>query len=235
MMLRTRLARRAATPSRLRKLANVAVVVSLGLPAHLAQANTIASSLSNSTQTVIFSAGHWAASSFTTGYQSWQLTNVTLSLLQAGTSSSLADVRLFSDNAGQVGVSLADLGVQTITGFQSQLWSFAASTDIELAPHTTYWIAVGNVSPEGLSVDLVLSAPFSYTGAGAVSMAFSGSQGVGSGLNPPTAFDPPGEGALPFQADGTATSVPEPAPLAVLLLGSATILAFRQRFRPSTL
>jgi len=236
MMLRKKTAGKTIKRSNLSYPALVALIATLSLAAHLAQANTIASSISNSTQTVIFSPNHWAASPFTTGYQSWLLTNVTLSLLQGGPSNSLADVRLFSDNAGQVGVSLADLGVKEITSSQSQLWSFAASTDIELAPHTTYWIAVGNVSAgPGLGVDYVPGPSFSFTGAGAVSMDFSGATGVGSGVNPPAAFDAPGAGAaVPFQADGTATSVPEPGPLAVLLLGGAAVVAFRRASRTTT-
>jgi len=227
MMLRKKTAGKTIKRSNLSYPALVAVIAALSLVPRFAPANTIASSLSNSTQNVAFSPSNWAASPFTTGYQSWQLTNVTLSLSQ--NSSGLADVRLFSDNGGQVGVSLADLGIKAITG-QSQLWSFAASTDIELAPHTTYWIAVGNVSPDqGLNVDLVFNPPFTFTGAGAVSMDFSGASGVGSGVNPPAAFGPPGAGtAIPFQADGTATSVPEPASSAGLLLGAATLLAFRR-------
>jgi hypothetical protein len=215
--------------------ARVAMLALLSVAPQRTWAETIVSSLSNSTQTVAFSAGHWAASPFTTGYKSFQLTNVTVSLLQGGTSNSLANVRLYSDNNGQPGVSLADLGVKEITGFQSQLWSFAAPTDIELASHTTYWIAVGNVSTDqGLGVNVVLSAPFSYTGSGAATMAFSGTTGIGSGLNPPATFDPPGEGAaLPFQADGTATSVPEPGPFAVLILGGVTFLASQRLRRPS--
>jgi len=234
-MLRKNFAVNAVKRSTLGNPALLTVIASLSLAPQLASADTIASSLSNTTSTVGVSNTLWAASSFTTGYQSWQLTNVTLSLGQAGTSPGLADVRLFSDNAGQVGVSLADLGVRTITGPQSQLWSFQASTDIELAPNTTYWIAVGNVSPDQyLSVDLVLNLPFTFTGAGAVSMAFSGASGVGSGANPPAAFGPSGPGsALPFQADGTATSVPEPGPLAILFLGSAAFLVFPRPPRPS--
>ena len=229
MVHRKSIACRSVRPTGLSNRALVAVFAALSFVPRIAPATTIASSISNITQNVAFSPSNWAASPFTTGYQSWQLTNVTLSLSQ--NSSSLADVRIFSDNGGQVGVSLADLGIRAITG-QSQLWSFAASTDIELAPHTTYWIAVGNVSPDqGLNVDLVFNPPFTFTGAGAVSMDFSGASGVGSGVNPPAAFGPPGAGtAIPFQADGTATSVPEPAPSAVLLLGAATLLALR-RFR----
>jgi hypothetical protein len=235
MMLRKNFAGNAVKRSNLGNPALVAFIASLSLAQQFASADTIASSLSNNTTTVGFSPGQWVASPFTTGFQSWQLTNVTVSLLQGGTSPSLADVRLFSDNVGQVGVSLADLGVQTITGFQSQLWSFAASGDIPLAPNTTYWIAVGNVSPDqGLTVSIA-QPPFSYTGAPAVSMAFSGTQGVGSGMNPPAVFDPPGTGsALPFQADGTASTVPEPGPLAALLIGGSALLVFRRVFRPTS-
>src|SRR5215471_14704551 len=99
MMLGRTFVDRAAKPSSVRNLSLAAVFAWLGIAPRLAHANSIASSLSNSTQTVLFSPSNWVASSFTTGYQSWQLTNLTLSLLQGGTSPSMADVRLFSDNA----------------------------------------------------------------------------------------------------------------------------------------
>lgn len=233
MMFRKKSAGNALKRSSLRIPAALVVFAFLSAAPQLASADTIVSSLSNNTQTVTFPAGQWAASPFTTGIQSWKLTNVALSLLQGGVNSSLADVRLYSDNAGQPGVSLADLGVQTIT-FQSQLWSFVPASDIELASGTTYWIAVGNVSTDaGLTVSLVPSAPFSFTGSLGASMAFIGTDGTGSGLNPPVAFDQPGEGALPYQAEGTSTSVPEPGPCAVLFLGGVTVLASRRLRRAS--
>src|SRR5947209_6412793 len=105
MMLRKKFAGKTIKRSNLSYPALVALIAALSLVPRLGSANTIASSISNNTQNVAFSPSNWAASPFTTGYQSWQLTNVTLSLSQ--NSSSLADVRIFSDNAGQVGVSLA--------------------------------------------------------------------------------------------------------------------------------
>jgi len=231
MMLRKKFALTAARPSRLRNPALGAVIALLSVAVRLAQADTIVSSLSNTLTTVGFTHGSWVASPFQTGFQSWTLTNVTLSMPQGSASSSLADVRVFSDNAGQPGISLADLGVQTITGSQ-QLWSFAASTDIELASGTTYWIGVGNVSTDqGLNVDLVSSPPFTFTFAPGAAMTFSGA----SSTNGPTSFDPSGVGtALPFQADGISTGVPEPGPFACLFVGGATLFVFRRLHRQST-
>ena len=103
------------------------------------------------------------------------LTNVTLSMLQGGQTSSLADVRVFADNAGRPGVSLVDLGVQEITGFQSRLWSFTVTNGLTLDAFATYWVGVGNVSPDaGLNVDLVEAPPFTFTGQPGTMMAFSG-------------------------------------------------------------
>ncbi len=235
MTLRESSVCRAAKSSRWSSPGLLAVIASLGLLGSSAQADTIVSSLSNTLQTVLFTPSNWVASPFQTGPQGWMLTNVTLSLVQGGASASMADVRLFSNDVGQVGISLADLGVKQITGSQSQLWSFPATTDIELAPLTTYWVAVGNVSPDqGLNVDLVLAPPFSFTGAPGTLMTFSGAAGTGSGANPPTAFNPPGAGAaLAFQADGVSTNVPEPGSFACLIAGGIALVVLRRLHRPA--
>ena len=142
---------------------------------------------------------------------------------QGSPTSSLADVRVFADNAGQPGVSLVDLGVLEVTGFQSRLWSFTVTNGFALEAFTTYWIGVGNVSPDQfLNVDLVETPPFTFTGAPGTMRAFSGAS---SSVNPPI-FDPPGAGAaLPFQADGTGGAVPEPGPFGLLAIGVVGLLA----------
>jgi len=139
-------------------------------------------------------------------------------------------VRVFADNAGQPGGSLVDLGVIEITGFQSRLWSFTVNNGFTVEAFTTYWIGVGNVSPDqGLNVDLVEGPPFAFTGAPNTMMAFSGA----SSTNNPPIFDPAGAGAaLPFQADGTGGAVPEPGSFGLLAMGVAGLFAgnrFRRR------
>src|SRR5690242_16825371 len=64
--------------SHFRHRAMTAVLILLGA-AGLAHADTVVSSLSNTLQSVSFSSGTWAASSFQMGPQQFILTNVTLS------------------------------------------------------------------------------------------------------------------------------------------------------------
>lgn len=188
----------------------------------LAYCDTIVSSLSNTLQSAAFLPGGWAASSFQMGPQQFVLTNVTLSMAQGGQTSSLADVRVFADDAGKPGVSLVDLGVLEVTGFQSRLWSFTVTNGLLLDAFNTYWVGVGNVSPDaGLNVDVVQGGPFTFTGQPGTMMPFSGASGTNSAMNSPI-FDAPGAGgALPFQADGTGGAVPEPGSFGLLAIGVA--------------
>ena len=223
MMPRTKLPFVVAKPRHFRDRAMMAALVFFGAAAGLAHSDEIVSSLSNTLQSVSFPSGGWAASSFQMGPQQFLLTNVTLSMLQGGPTSSLADVRVFADNAGRPGVSLVDLGVQEITGFQSRLWSFTVTNGLTLDAFATYWVGVGNVSPDvGLNVDLVEGPPFTFTGAPGTMMAFSGA----SSTNNPPIFDPPGAGAaLSFQADGTGGAVPEPGSFGLLAIGVVGLFA----------
>ena len=220
-------------PSRVGNCAVIALLAVLVLVSRVSRADTIVSSLSNNLQSVSFQPGLWAASSFTMGPQSFTLTNVMLSLLQGGANSSLAGVQGFSDNAGHPGAPLLDLGSQTITGFQPQLWSFSSSSGLTLNAFTTYWVAVGNISPnQGLNVSVALDMPFNFSGQPGTMMAFSGASGMGSGANPPAAFDAPGGGsAIPFQADGIPGGVPEPGSFACLMMGAVSLLVWKRRHR----
>jgi len=125
---------------------------------------------------------------------------------------------------GKPGVSLVDLGVLEVTGFQSRLWSFTVTNGLLLDAFNTYWVGVGNVSPDalsGLNVDVVQGGNFTFTGQPLTMMPFSGASGISSGMNAPifgSAF--PG-GALPFQADGTGGAVPEPGSFGLLAIGVA--------------
>ncbi len=209
-----------AKPSHLKECALTAVLLFCGVG--LAYCDTIVSSLSNTLQSTAFTPGGWAASSFQMGNQQFVLTNVTLSFSQ-GLNPGMADVRVFADDAGKPGVSLADLGVQEI-GFQSRLWSFTVTNGLLLDAFNTYWVGVGNVSPDagsGLNVDVVQGGNFTFTGQPLTMMPFSGASGISSGMNAPifgSAF--PG-GALPFQADGTGGAVPEPGSFGLLAIGVA--------------
>src|SRR5205809_1096944 len=98
MMPSKKLALVVVKSSHLRHRAMTAVLFLLGATG-LAHADTVVSSLSNTLQSVSFLSGGWAASSFQMGPQQFILTNVTLSMGQGSPTSSLADVRVFADNA----------------------------------------------------------------------------------------------------------------------------------------
>jgi len=200
-----------------------------------ASCDTIVSSLSNTLQSAAFLPGGWAASSFQMGNQQFVLTNVTLSMAQGGQTSSLADVRVFADDAGKPGVSLVDLGVLEVTGFQFRLWSFTVTNGLLLDAFNTYWVGVGNVSPDaGLNVGVVQGGPFTFTGQPGTMMPFSGASGMSSGMNAPIFDAPAADGALPFQADGTGGAVPEPGSFGLLAIGIAGLfVGSRWKSRPA--
>src|SRR5207248_6892627 len=97
-----------AKPSHLKECSITALLLFWGVG--WAYCDTIVSSLSNTLQSAAFTPGGWAASPFQMGNQQFVLTNLTLSMAQGGQTSSLADVRVFADDAGKPGVSLVDLG-----------------------------------------------------------------------------------------------------------------------------
>ena len=210
-------------PSHFKECALTTVLLFGGIG--LAYCDTIVSSLSSNTlQSAAFTPGGWAASSFQMGNQQFVLTNVTLSMAQGGQTSSMADVQVFAnvvaDGTNRPGVSLVDLGVQEITGFQSRLWSFTVTNGLLLDAFNTYWVGVGNVSPDaGLNVDVVQGGTFTFTGQPLTMMPFSGASGMSSGMNAPVFLLPGAGGALPFQADGTGGAVPEPGSLGLLAMG----------------
>lgn len=207
----------------------------------IARADTIVSSLNNTPVSVIsFSPGSWAASSFQTDNEHWNLSSVTLLLGRGGFSSSTANLRLYSDAGGQPGVSLANLGTLTLSGDSSpSLATFTLAGGLTLDPATTYWIALGNTSPnQGLNVGLLLDdngpPPFTFTGVPGASMICSATSGGGNGVNPPTEWTAPGpNGALLFAVDGI--PVPEPGEFALMFLGGIGFFLRRSNFklRPS--
>lgn len=194
-----------------------------------ARADTIVSSLENTQvgppiySPIIFSPGSWAASSFQTDNQYWNLSSVTLMLGRGGFSPSTADLRLYSDAGGQPGVSLADLGPLTLSGGNElSLVTFTLASGLTLDPSTTYWIAVGNTSlNQGLQVGVLLDdvpPPFTFTGVPGASMICSATSSVGNGVNPPTTWVTPSpNGALLFAVDGSLV-VPEPTTLSLMFL-----------------
>jgi hypothetical protein len=155
--------------------------------AAVGQSEVIVSSLNNTSSVVNFSIGAWAASSFLTDTQTWTLASATVVLELGAANVSTANVRLFADNAGRPGATLADLGTKTITT-GSQWYSFTAPTTVTLSPSSTYWIAVGNVGTNG-GLNVALSqqgGSFTNSGVPGASMANSIWTGAGVGTTPPT-------------------------------------------------
>lgn len=183
-------------------------------------ADTIVSSLNNTSSVVNFSIGAWAGSPFTTDAQSWTMTSAAVTLELGALDVSTANVRLFADAGGKPGASLADLGTKTVTD-GSQLYTFTAPASVALAPSTTYWIAVGNVGTNG-GLNVRLSMPggsFTNTGVAGASMGFSISSGGGVGTQPPTNWVASSPGvALLFAVDGSQQSAVPPT-LMITLAG----------------
>ena len=210
-----------------RKSKALRVVVLLAVLAGAARADTIVSSLNNTPVSLIgFSPGSWAASSFRTDNQYWNVSSVTLMLGRGGFSPSTTNLRLYSDAGGQPGISLMDLGTLTLSGSSElSLVSFTLAGGLTLDPSTTYWIALGNTSPnQGLNVGLLLDdnapPPFDFTGVPGATMICSVTSGGGNGSNPPADWLTPGpNGALLFAVDGSPVAVPEPGQFALMLLG----------------
>jgi hypothetical protein len=115
------------------------------------------------------------------------------------------NVRVFADNGGQPGATIADLGSQVITGTQSW-WKFAPAAHVLLQPSTTYWVGVGNVSTNPFTFSVIMDVSnFTFAAVSGASMTNFTATGTGSGTNPPTLFDSFGTNAvLPFQVDGEA-------------------------------
>lgn len=167
-------------------------------------AETIVSSLSNTSSIVNFGIGAWAGSSFMTDTQSWTLTSATVTLELGAQNSSSANVRLMSDIAGRPGVTLADLGTRTVaTG--AQLYTFSNSTAVTLAPSSAYWIVVGNVGTNGgLNVAVSMQGEaFTNTGVPGASMTNSISVGASVSATPPVQWGASTPGiALLFAVEG---------------------------------
>ena len=174
-------------------------------------AETIVSSLNNTSSFVNFSIGAWAGSSFKTDTQTWTLTSATVTLELGAVTSSTANVRL-SDNAGKPGVTVADLGTVSVTN-ASQLYIFTAPTTVTLDPSTAYWIVVGNVGTNG-GLNVRLSQPgesFTNSGVTGASMTNSISSGATTSEGPPTAWTASTPGiSLLFAVDGTRLNVSGP-------------------------
>src|SRR4030095_9311240 len=96
----------------------------------------------------------WLASPFITDPSPRLLKSVTVGL---GTPNATVNVRIFSDNSGQPGITVADLGTQVITGTNS-LCKFTVASPVLLNPSTTYWIGLGNVSTNPFTFSVIMPA-----------------------------------------------------------------------------
>src|SRR5690348_2148602 len=86
----------------------------------LAQAERIVSSLTNANIAEVSTAlPFWLASPFKTDPNYRYLTSATVPL---GMANAAVNVRVFSDNGGQPGAVIADLGTQDISGSTNTIW-----------------------------------------------------------------------------------------------------------------
>lgn len=175
-----------------------ALLLAAALPA---RAEVIVSSLNNTSYFILFGIGGWAASPFTTDARAWTMTSAQVTLELGAQDISVANVRLLSDNAGQPGNTLADLGTVNVTNL-SRLYTFSAPANVTLSPSNTYWIAVGNVGTNGgLNVQVSQGGVFTNTGVPGASMAYVMAGGAGI-ANPTNWFAPSPGAAVLFAVEG---------------------------------
>lgn len=185
----------------------IALIIFVVVPP-VAQAERIVSSLTNANMDEVSTMlPFWLASPFTTDPNSRVLNSVTVGL---GMADAAVNVRIFSDNGGQPGATVADLGTQVITGSANSFWTFTASSPVLLKSSTTYWVGVGNVSPNQFTFSVIMDASkFGFAAVPGASMTNFVASGLGSGTNVPLQFDSFGTNAvLPFEVDGDALTLP---------------------------
>lgn len=170
---------------------------------------------------------NWQAGRFNTGPDNLMLTRAVLRLYTESVGGSgTFFLRLFSDNAGQPGTSLATLVSGTnplTTGFQGINVAFDGLS-APLSANTNYWIVFGD-NP-GPALDLrwgVANPPGSGIGYQTLN-AFSGNQGGSWSL----------QSSVATQMQLTATVVPEPGSMILggLGLAATTIVGWRKRRSP---
>lgn len=170
---------------------------------------------------------NWQAGRFNTGPDNLMLTRAVLRLYTESVGGSgTFFLRLFSDNAGQPGTSLATLvsGPNPLTvGFQGTNVAFDGLS-APLSANTNYWIVLGD-NP-GPALDLRWGVAFPPgSGIGYQTLnAFSGNQGATWTL----------QGSVATQMQLTATVVPEPGSMLLggLGLAATTIVGWRKRRTP---
>jgi hypothetical protein len=179
----------------------------LFLLAPLAHAERIVSSLTNANITQVSTMlPFWIASPFKTDPTYRFLSSATVGL---GMANAAVNVRIFSDNGGQPGSAVADLGTQILAGSTNEFWTFTPASRVLLNPSTTYWVGLGNASTNAFTFSVIMDpTSFSFAAVPGASMTNFTATGSGSGTNPPAQFDSFGTNAvLPFEIDGESTGL----------------------------
>src|SRR5215471_16253117 len=176
------------------------LILTLFILPPLARAERIVSSLTNDLTDVSTAMPFWLASPFSTDPNYRFLSSVTVGL---GFANAAVNVRLFADNGGQPGATVADLGTQVVTQQMTSLWTFTPAVRVLLNPSTTYWVGLGNVSTNPFTFSAILDpSKFTFAAVPGASMTNLVATGSGSGPNPPAQFDSFGTNAvLPFERD----------------------------------
>lgn len=160
------------------------------------------------------------ADSFHTGTQAHLVLGQVTALLTNGSADVVGDLRvsLRADSASGPGAWLANVGTLSsaavsTAGFSA--YSFTPAASVQLAADTTYWVQIEAVSPNAVEW--------------AWSQNLSG-PGVAGGANYNALFGAsPNTGAAPYQMLVEVLAVPEPASLALMLLGTGVLLGAARR------
>jgi PEP-CTERM motif len=213
-----------------------ALLLAAGLIASTNQSAAAATAISNLSNAVngsnsaqfLYNAGNNIetdiAASFVAGSAA-TLTDVTLSFGAASQTNQPLVVQLLADSSGQPGGVLATLTGNTTPS--SGLFTYAAPPNVALSAGTKYWVAASVGSSGGPASG---QYPWNFSN----NAAFTGDPGWTMGglafrLGTNGAYGGWTTQTFPTQLFSVQTTVPEPASLALLALGSSLMLLRRRR------
>ncbi len=159
---------------------------------------------------------NWDAQRFNSDSTNLFLTSVTLNLFSSGGSGNFF-LDLYSDNANQPGISLANLYTGPTLGTGDILFS---NLNLPLSPNTNYWLVLGDTTGSTLSLSWGVTTTLTGTGSGFQTTA---ALTTDSGMNW-FVFN-----NAPYRTQITASTVPEPTTMLLGALGGFGLLAASRR------